>query len=106
VLGILEAAKMRIESNGLTDLMSCMKEGMKEANKANLKINIQVLGCIAEALGPKVKTYLKKCFEPMVVNISDKQTLVRECVVECCNKWCEVLESSSEVLTIICKLVE
>jgi hypothetical protein len=72
VLGILEAAKMRIENTGLVDLMSCMKEGMKESNKAVLKTYIQLLGSIAEAVGPKIKAYLKKCFEPMVFNLSDK----------------------------------
>lgn len=40
IIEILKAAKMRIEPNGLGELMDCLKSGMKEANKAVLKSNM------------------------------------------------------------------
>jgi hypothetical protein len=40
IIEILKAAKMRIEPNGLGDLMEALKAGMKESNKAVIKPNI------------------------------------------------------------------
>ena len=37
IIGILQSTKMRIECVGLNELMGCIKEGMKESNKAVLK---------------------------------------------------------------------
>lgn len=68
---------MRIENNGLNELMEQLKNGMKDPNKAVVKVYIQLLGLLAEAIGPAVKQYVKKCFVPMLTNISDKQSLVR-----------------------------
>lgn len=63
---------MRIEPNGLGDLMEALKASMKEANKAVIKSNIQLLGALAEALGAPIKQYVKKCLVPMLFNLSDK----------------------------------
>lgn len=41
---ILKEAKMRIEPDGLNGLLDALKNGMKDANKAVLKINIGLLG--------------------------------------------------------------
>ena len=46
---------MRIENNGLDDLMDAMKNGMKDPNKAVVKVFIVLLGVLAEAIGPGVK---------------------------------------------------
>ena len=63
---------MRIEPNGINDMMSALKNGMKDPNKAVVKAFIQLTGLIAEALGSGAKPYLKKNFVPMFDNISDK----------------------------------
>jgi len=55
VEAILRDAKMRIEVNGLNELMDALKNGMKDANKAVVKKYIQLLGTMAEAIGPDVK---------------------------------------------------
>lgn len=91
VEAILRDAKMRIENNGLGDLMDAMKAGMKDPNKAVVKVFIILLGLLADALGPAIKMYTKKCFVPMVGNISDKQALVRNEVVGAMNKWAEAV---------------
>jgi hypothetical protein len=40
ILAILQGAKMRIQPNGLGELMELMKASMKESNKAILRTNI------------------------------------------------------------------
>ena len=48
---------MRIEPNGIGELMDAMKQGLKDPNKAVLKANIQLLGLIAEAVGSPMSKY-------------------------------------------------
>ena len=55
VEAILREAKMRIECNGLNELMDAMKQGMKDPNKAVVKAFIILLGLLADALGPAIK---------------------------------------------------
>lgn len=91
VEAILREAKMRIECNGLNELMDAMKKGMKDANKAVVKVYINLLGLLADAVGPAIKQYQKKCFLPMLTNLSDKQSLVRDQVIATTNKWSEAI---------------
>ena len=55
VEALLREAKMRIEPNGLNDLMDAMKNGMKDSNKAVVKVFIALLGLLAEAIGAPIK---------------------------------------------------
>jgi len=91
VEGLLREAKMRIEPNGVGELMDAMKNGMKDPNKAVVKVFINLLGLLAVAIGAPIKQYTKKCFVPMLNNISDKQSLVRADVVASMNKWAEAI---------------
>lgn len=91
IVEILKAAKMRIMPAGLQDLMENLKTGMKESNKAVIKSNIQLMGFLAEATGAPLKLYTKKCLVPLIFNLSDKQSLVRNDVIECMNKWSEAI---------------
>lgn len=63
---------MRVDNNGLNDLMDAMKNGMKDPNKAVVKVFIILLGVLAEAIGPAVKQYTKKCYVPLLQNVVDK----------------------------------
>lgn len=87
VEALLREAKMRIEPNGLNELMDALKNGMKDPNKAVVKVYIALLGLMADALGPGIKQFTKKCLVPMLTNISDKQSLVRNDVTAAMNKW-------------------
>ncbi len=69
---ILREAKMRIEPNGLGELMENIKILMKDPNKAVVKVFITLLGLLADAVGSPIKLYTKKCFVPMLNNLSDK----------------------------------
>ena len=88
---ILKEAKMRIEPDGVNDMMEVMKKAMKDANKAVVKVFIVLLGLLADAMGQPISKYQKKCFVPMLSNLSDKQQLVRDEVVKCMNKWADAI---------------
>ena len=72
VEAILRDSKMRIEPNGLNELMENIKILMKDPNKAVVKVFISLLGLLADAIGSQIKLYTKKCFVPMLNNLSDK----------------------------------
>ena len=103
VEALLREANMRIEANGINDLMTALKNGMKDPNKAVVKVYINLLGLLADALGPNVKTFTKKCFVPMLGNLSDKQSLVRADVVAAMNKWSEQI-GAEVVIPVLCGL--
>ena len=63
---------MRIEPNGLNELMENIKILMKDPNKAVVTVFISLLGLLADAIGSQIKLYTKKCFVPMLNNLSDK----------------------------------
>ena len=52
VEGLIKEAGMRIEPTGINDLMSALKGGMTDPNKAVVKAFISLTGLVAEALGP------------------------------------------------------
>lgn len=97
VEAIIREAKMRIENAGLNDLMDAMKNGMKDPNKAVVKVFIILLGLLAEALGPGIKQYTKKCYVPMLQNIMDKQALVRSEVINATNKWADAIGADAVI---------
>jgi hypothetical protein len=81
--------------------MECLKLGMKEANKSVLKANMCLLGDLAFYVGAPIKQWFKKCAIPMLFLLSDKQNLVRECVLEQIKKWSEAIGSSLIVQQLI-----
>ena len=101
---ILREAKMRIEPNGLNDLMDAMKNGMKDPNKAVVKVFIALLGLLAEAIGAPIKQFTKKCFVPLLNNLSDKQSLVRADVIVAMNKWADAI-GPEQVINQLCPLL-
>jgi cytoskeleton-associated protein 5 len=104
VEAILREAKLRIEPNGLNDLMDAMKNGMKDPNKAVVKVFIALLGLLAEAIGAPIKQFTKKCFVPLLNNLSDKQSLVRADVIVAMNKWADAI-GPEQVINQLCPLL-
>ena len=102
---ILKEAGMRIEANGTNELMDVMKKAMKDANKAVLKVYIILLGMLAEAMGQPISKYQKKCFVPMLSNLSDKQSLVRDEVVKCMNKWGDAI-GAEKVINLLGEVIQ
>ena len=67
------------------------------ANKAVLKINIGLLGQLAEAVGAPIKQNTKKCFVPMIKHLAYKDTLVRAEVVSSMNKWKDAIGAENVI---------
>mmetsp|Transcript_16770 Transcript_16770/g.11897 ORF Transcript_16770/g.11897 Transcript_16770/m.11897 type:complete len:414 (+) Transcript_16770:1572-2813(+) len=88
---IMRGAKMRIKPDGLNELYDALKVGMKEANKSVLKCNILLLGLLAEAVGAPIKNNQKKLLVPLIVNVADKQSLVRADTITAINRWSEAI---------------
>jgi hypothetical protein len=59
---------------------------------------------MATALGPPSKSYLKKNFAPLLDNISDKQTLVRNDVVDAVDKWADAAGAENVMNYVFLKL--
>lgn len=102
---ILQEAKMRIEPNGIGEVMDACKKGMKDPNKAVLKSFIILSGNMAQAVGPKIKMYTKKCLVPLIDLVKDKQTLVRGEAVTSINKWAEAIGAGA-VITHVCEMTK
>lgn len=63
---------MRIVNEGLHDLMGALEKSLKEANKAVLKENMNLIGLMGEALGPASKQVIKKLLVPLLRHLQDK----------------------------------
>ena len=80
---------MRIQPLGLVELMDNIKQRMADPNKAVLKAYVQLICLMVEALGANAKQFSKKIMLPMLQNLADKATLVRQDVVVAMDKWAE-----------------
>ena len=78
---------MRIEPDGIGDLMDALVKCFKESNKAVLKQAILLTGAMAEAVGEPILRWAKKCFVPMLVFLGDKAALMRADVIGAADKW-------------------
>lgn len=63
------------------------------------------MGSLAEATGAPIKLYIKKCLIPLLFNMSDKQSLVRDITIESVNKWADAV-GPEPVITWTCAQVE
>ena len=56
-------------------------------------------------MGPAINKYQKKCFVPMLSNLSDKQSLVRDEVIKCMNKWSEEI-GAEKVINLLGEVIQ
>lgn len=92
---------MRIKPDGIGDLIECLKQGLKESNKAVLKAIILTLGAMAEATGSGITKYTKKCLNPLLIYLGDKAALMRADVLATAEKWAEAI-GSELVMNLMC----
>lgn len=104
VQAILREAQMRIQPDGIGDLMEQLKVNQKASNKAVLKQVILLMGSMAEATGPPILKYNKKCFLPLLAFLGDKAALMRADVVATANKWSEAI-GPEHVINNMCTLL-
>lgn len=91
VQAILKEAGMRIQPDGIGDLMEQIKVNFKAGNKAVLKQMILLMSTMAEAVGQPILKYNKKCLLPLMGFLADKAALLRADVIASANKWAEAI---------------
>lgn len=82
---------MRIEPDGISELMDKIKNNYKASNKAVLKQVILLMGSMAEATGQPILSYNKKNLKPLLAFLGDKAALMRADVIASVNKWAEAI---------------
>ena len=82
---------MRIQPDGIGELMDNIKNNFKHGNKAVLKQMILLMGSMAEATGQPIISYNKKNLKPLLAFLGDKAALMRADVVATANKWAEAI---------------
>ena len=82
---------MRIEPDGISELMDKIKNNYKASNKAVLKQVILLMGSMAEATGQPIISYNKKNLKPLLAFLGDKAALMRADVITTVNKWAEAI---------------
>ena len=88
---ILREAKMRIEPDGIGELMDVLKQGMKESNMAGLRANMNLLGLMAEAVGQPISKYQKKCLVPLIDQVKNKNSMVTKGSIAATEKWADAI---------------
>jgi len=88
---ILSGAKDRIQPIGLSSLMSALKTRMSEPCKNLTKSFISLVGRLALSLGTNCKQYSKIILKPLMLNLADKQTTIREEALIAINKFVEAV---------------
>jgi len=87
---ILFAANNRILPAGLNSLMVALKGRMSEPCKNLAKGFITLLGNIASAMGSGFKQYHKLVVQPLLCNVSDKQSAIRSETLIAMDKIAEI----------------
>jgi len=88
---IFQDANMRIMPNGLNEVVTSLKNKLDDGNKNMVRIMIQFITKMVEALGKDCKTFSKTLIVPILKNLSDKMNLLREDAIKCIEKWSEII---------------
>ena len=84
---ILKESNMKILPNGLNELMNLIKKKLTDGNKNIVKMIINLLGQLIEALKHHFKQYSKSIAINLIPNLSDKNQLFRNEIQICFDKW-------------------
>ena len=86
IIKVIDNGNKKILPDGLKDLFDLIQEKLSDANKNFVRIIIQLLSLLILSLGENIKVYSKIFVKPLLLNLSDKNQLLREDCVECINK--------------------
>ena len=84
---ILKEANMKILPNGLNELMNLIKKKLTDGNKNIVKMIINLLGQLIEALKHHFKQWTKSIAMNLIPNLSDKNQIFRNEIQTCFDKW-------------------
>ena len=86
---ILNEANMKIAPTGLNDLMNLIKKKLTDGNKNIVRMMVNLLAQLIEALKHGFKQWAKYIALNLIQNLSDKNQILRnECQI-CFDKWVE-----------------
>ena len=85
IIKVLENANKKILPDGLKDLFELIQEKLSDANKNFVRLIIQLLSLLIISLGENIKFFSKDFALPLLLNLSDKNQLLREDCVKCLN---------------------
>ena len=84
---ILKEANMKILPNGLNELMNLIKQKLSDSNKNIVKMIINLLNLLIEALKHNFKQWSKNIALNLIPNLSDKNQIFRNEIQICFDKW-------------------
>ena len=84
---LLKEANMKILPNGLNELMNLIKKKLTDGNKNIVRMMINLLGQLIEALKHHFKQWSKNIAINLIPNLSDKNQIFRNEIQICLDKW-------------------
>ena len=84
---ILKESNMKILPNGLKELMNLIKNKLTDGNKNIVRMMINLLGQLIEALKHHFKQWSKNIALNLIPNLSDKNQIFRNEIQTCFDKW-------------------
>ena len=84
---LLDKSNNNILINGLDKLFLLIKNKLKDGNKNLVKIIIELLSHLIDALGQQIKKYCKNIIPSLLSNLSEKNQQFREECINCIQKW-------------------
>ena len=98
---ILNKNKNYVLINGLQELIDLIIEKLSDSNKNLVRLMEELLSHLVEALGPQLKPYTKKIINPLITNLSDKNSILRQECLSCINKWISVIQNFEVIFILI-----
>ena len=98
---ILNKNKNYVLINGLQDLIDLLIEKLSDSNKNLVRLMVELLSHLIESLGSQLKPYTKKIMNPLLNNLSDKNSILRQECVSCINKWISVIQNFEVIFILI-----
>ncbi len=87
--------------NGLNDLIELIIEKLMDSNKNLVRLIIELLSHLIDALGVQLKPYTKHLIPSLLSNLSDKNNILRQECLSCINKWISVIQNFETIFTFI-----
>ena len=86
IIKTIDKGNKKILPDGLNNLFDLIREKLSDGNKNFVRMIIQLLSMLIISLGDNIKVYSKEFIKPLLLNLSDKNQLLREDCADCINK--------------------
>ena len=90
-----------VSINGLNDLIELIIEKLVDSNKNLVRLIIELLSHLIDALGVQLKPHTKSIIKSLLSNLSDKNNILRQECLSCLNKWISTIQNFETIFTLI-----